>query len=53
PYFTAKSGGTGLGLPIAKKIAEAHDGTLTLEKNVEGHILFALLFPAAQPRSYQ
>lgn len=47
PFFTAKSGGTGLGLPIAKKIAEAHDGTLTLEKNVEGHILFALLLPAA------
>ena len=48
PFFTAKSGGTGLGLPIAKKIAEAHDGTLTLETNVEGHILFALLLPAAQ-----
>lgn len=48
PFFTAKSGGTGLGLPIAKKIAEAHHGTLTLEKNVEGHILFALLLPAAQ-----
>ena len=48
PFFTAKSGGTGLGLPIAKKIAEAHDGTLTLEQNVEGRILFALLFPAAQ-----
>lgn len=49
PFFTAKSGGTGLGLPIAKKIAEAHDGTLTLERNVEDHILFALLLPAAQP----
>ncbi len=48
PFFTAKSGGTGLGLPIAKKIAEAHGGTLTLEKNVEGHILFALLLPATQ-----
>lgn len=47
PFFTAKSGGTGLGLPIAKKIAEAHDGTLTLERNVEDHILFALLLPAA------
>lgn len=49
PFFTAKSGGTGLGLPIAKKIAEAHDGTLTLERNVEGHILFTLLLPAAEP----
>ncbi len=49
PFFTAKNGGTGLGLPIAKKIAEAHDGTLTLERNVEGHILFTLLLPAAEP----
>ena len=48
PFFTAKSGGTGLGLPIAKKIAEAHDGTLTLERNDEGHILFALLLPATR-----
>ena len=47
PFFTAKSGGTGLGLPIAKKIAEAHRGTLTLVENVEDHILFALLLPAA------
>ena len=46
PFFTAKTGGTGLGLSIARKIAETHDGTLTLESNVEGHIRFKLLLPA-------
>ena len=50
PFFTAKSGGTGLGLPIAKKIAEAHDGTLTLEQNAESHILFVLLLPTSELR---
>jgi signal transduction histidine kinase len=33
PFFTTKARGTGLGLPIARQLVEAHRGTLTMESN--------------------
>ena len=36
PYFTTKSGGTGLGLPVAFSIVRRHDGHLEIESQ-EGH----------------
>lgn len=34
PYFTTKSGGTGLGLPTARRLIEEHGGTLTVVSEV-------------------
>ena len=36
PYVTMKPGGTGLGLPIVKKIVEEHGGSLMLTDTPEG-----------------
>lgn len=44
PFFTTREKGTGLGLPLARKLAEAHRGTLTLE-SVPGRTCFRLSLP--------
>ena len=48
PYGGAKRrGGTGLGLPIARLMAEENGGTLTLEETGEAGTVFVLRLPAA------
>jgi nitrogen fixation/metabolism regulation signal transduction histidine kinase len=36
PFFTTKRGGSGIGLVLSRQIAEAHNGTLTLQNAKDG-----------------
>jgi PAS domain S-box-containing protein len=45
PFFTTKARGGGLGLPIAKRTAEMHGGSLTLTCPPEGGTAVFLLLP--------
>lgn len=44
PY--SKTGGSGLGLSIAKGFVEAHNGNIKLENNKEGGAIFTITIPA-------
>lgn len=45
PYFTTKSGGTGLGLPTARRIIEAHHGRLELHTEEGKGTDFVIVLP--------
>jgi signal transduction histidine kinase/HAMP domain-containing protein len=45
PYFSTQSGGTGLGLPIARRIAEEHGGTLALRNRPSGGFEVTITIP--------
>jgi signal transduction histidine kinase len=45
PFFTSKSQGTGLGLPISQNIIEQHSGSLKLVSSKDGETIFCITFP--------
>lgn len=45
PFFTKKSKGTGLGLPIVKKVVEAHRGQIFFHPNQEKGVTSTATFP--------
>lgn len=45
PFFTTKTRGVGLGLPVARRIAELHGGELTARNRAEGGAEFRVVIP--------
>ena len=46
PFFTTKHRGTGLGLPIARRIVEAHGGTIDIDNPEAGGTTVLISLPA-------
>src|SRR5260221_5443728 len=49
PFFSRRQGGTGLGLPIAHRLVEAHRGTLSAANRREGGAVFTVFLPESTP----
>ena len=45
PFFTTKPAGTGLGLPIVKKIIDDHDGSITYHSTIGKGTTFVIRLP--------
>lgn len=51
PFFTTRTGGLGLGLPLARKILLLHAGALQLLEGPEGGVTVLVLLPVLGPES--
>jgi two-component system sensor kinase FixL len=47
-FFTTKHRGTGLGLPIARRVVESHGGNIHIEVPPSGGTVFTVVLPAAR-----
>ncbi|MBN1575312.1 MAG: HAMP domain-containing histidine kinase [Chitinispirillaceae bacterium] len=45
PYVSMRSGGTGLGLTLARRIVEEHGGTIRAENHTDGGAVFIIRLP--------
>lgn len=50
-YFSTKKGGTGLGLPTARRIIEEHDGAIVVHSEVGRGTCFTIRLPLTQLRT--
>lgn len=48
PFFTTKSGGSGIGLSVCRQIMNRHGGNITVTSEVEKETVFTMLFPGTR-----
>ena len=53
PLFTTKAKGQGFGLPVCKRMVEAHDGNITVESKVGKGSTFTVEIPLRKEVSYK
>jgi two-component system nitrogen regulation sensor histidine kinase NtrY len=47
PFFSTKPGGSGIGLSLARQIAQAHGGRIDVARRHSGGSVFTLILPVA------
>lgn len=53
PYFSTKKAGTGLGLPMVRRVVEAHGGRVEVSSEVGKGTQFTLVFPGRVSKTVQ
>lgn len=53
PFFTTKLQGTGLGLPVCRRIVEAHYGTIEAANHPHGGVIVQIVLPNRTPPQRQ
>jgi signal transduction histidine kinase len=48
PFFTTKSGGTGLGLALVRRVVEAHGGELAIHSDAQAGTRISLCLPRTE-----
>ena len=49
PFYTTRSGGSGLGLAVVHRAVQAHEGAVLVEGPEDGGAVFTIYLPGAIP----